>query len=324
MASAFKTIKRTRLLGIVAVIAVTACLAFAQEAPQQPADAGDQPAGQGQGRGARGRGGQAAGRGGAAAGARGRSPDGFSQFIRPLASQDVLLRGKSLYDGNCASCHAADLRGVLNSGPNLLRSGVAMEDMHGELIGPVVSKHNPPLNLVGNDMVAVSEYIHSILATMGSQGSPPGRNPVGLQLNVLAGDPQAGKAYFDAHCSSCHSISGDLKGIGAKYDDPRALQNAWVAGSSGGFGGRGGGGAGGQVTVTMPNGQKVDGKLVSQDDFDVVMTLADGTRKTIAIASGVTVDTPDPQAAHKKMVLEMDDPENKNMHDVTAYLATLK
>jgi hypothetical protein len=36
------------------------------------------------------------------------------------------------------------------------------------------------------------------------------------------------------------------------------------------------------------------------------------------------VDVKDPNEAHKKMVMEMDDPENKNMHDVTAYLATLK
>ena len=28
--------------------------------------------------------------------------------------------------------------------------------------------------------------------------------------------------------------------------------------------------------------------------------------------------------AHKKMILALDDPENKNLHDVTAYLATLK
>ena len=322
--------KPTRLLVTLAILAFTAYIVFGQEQPQEPAGgATDQSAGQTQGRGAGGRGGAGrAGRGGgggAAARGGGRSPDGFPQFIRPLASQDVLLRGKSLYDGNCASCHAADLRGVLNSGPNLLRSSVAMDDQDGELIGADVSKHNPPLNLVGDDMVAVSEYIHSILATMGSQGSPPGRIPVGLQLNVLVGDAQAGKAYFDAHCSSCHSTGGDLKGIGSKYDDPRALQNAWVSGTggSGGFAGRGGG-AGGQVTVTMPNGQKAEGKLVRQDDFDVVMTLADGTRRTIAIANGVKVDVADPQAAHKKMVLDLDDPQNKNMHDVTAYLATLK
>ena len=32
---------------------------------------------------------------------------------------------------------------------------------------------------------------------------------------------------------------------------------------------------------------------------------------------------PDPQAAHKAMVMKMDDPHNKNMHDVTAYLVKL-
>ncbi|HTW31124.1 MAG TPA: c-type cytochrome [Candidatus Sulfotelmatobacter sp.] len=319
--------KRNRFLAILAVVAMTACLAVAQEEPQEPAPASDQSPGQTQGRGANGRGAGRAGRGGGGGAARGggRSPDGFPQFIRPLASQDVLLRGKSLYDGNCASCHAADLRGVLGHGPNLLRSAVAMDDEHGELIGATVSKHNPPLNLVGDDMVAVSEYIHSILATMGSQGSPPGRIPVGLHLDVLVGDPQAGKAYFDAHCASCHSASGDLKGIGSRYEDPRSLQNAWVSGasSSNPFAGRGGD-AGRPVTVTMPNGEKIAGKLVRQDDFDVVMTLADGTRRTIPIENGVNVDVPDPQAAHKKMALELDDPENKNMHDVTAYLATLK
>jgi len=55
------------------------------------------------------------------------------------------------------------------------------------------------------------------------------------------------------------------------------------------------------------------------------MTLADGTRKSIAREDGEPkVEIADPQAAHKAMVMKMDDPHNKNMHDVTAYLATLK
>lgn len=287
---------------------------------QEPAQA---PAGPARGAG-RGRGGRAASGPRRAPNA---SPDGFSQFIRPLASQDVLLRGKSLYSSTCEGCHAADLRGVLGKGNNLLRSPVAMDDEHGELIIANLAKHNPPVNLVGADGVAVSEYIHSVLATMGSQGSPPGRNPVGLHLNVLVGDPQAGKAYFDAHCAACHSITGDLKGIGSKYDgDDRALQNAWVAGMGGGGGrGRGRGGRGGTATVTLANGQKLEGSVEHEDDFLVVLRLADGTRRAIPIVNGVPkVETPDPQADHKKMVLELDDPQNKNMHDVTAYLATLK
>jgi cytochrome c oxidase cbb3-type subunit 3 len=310
------SVKATAGLAIVA----TGCLLLLAQEPAQQSNPAPAAPGRGAGRGGGGRGASgAAGRGRAAGG----SPDRFSQFIRPLASQDALLRGKTLYDANCASCHAADMRGVIGKGNNLLRSPVAMDDQHGELIIANLAKHNPPVTLVEADGVAASEYIHSVLATMGAQGSPPGRNPAGLQLNVLVGDPQAGKAYFDAHCASCHSITGDLKGIGSKYDDPRQLQNAWVAGSGGG-GGRGGG-RGGTATVTLANGQKIEGALVHEDDFLVILKLADGTRRSIPINNGVPkVEVPDPQAAHKKMVLELDDPQNKNMHDVTAYLATLK
>ncbi len=80
-----------------------------------------------------------------------------------------------------------------------------------------------------------------------------------------------------------------------------------------------------QATVTLANGQKVQGPLGKRSDFLVVLTLADGTRKEWPRVNDVpAVAVVDPQAAHKKMALEMDDPDNKNMHDVTAYLATLK
>jgi len=268
-----------------------------------------------------GRGGGGGGRG--AGGRRG----GFTQFTRPLASQDVLARGKALYETNCAGCHAPDLRGA-PTGTNLLRSGAALSDQHGELVGKAVAGHNPKINLVEADAVAVAEYIHSVLATTGGQGSPPGRNPVGLQLNILVGDAKEGEAYFAKGCASCHSVTGDLKGVAAKYPDPRALQNAWVAGAAAAnpFGGRGGGGgAGNPVTVTMPDGKRLEGKLVRKSDFLVTLTLADGTRKSIARDGDVPkVEVKDPNEAHKKMVLALDDPENKNLHDVTAYLATLK
>src|SRR4051812_47481324 len=64
----------------------------------------------------------AQGRGGGRAG-------GFPQFTRQLAGPDVIARGQSLYDANCASCHAADMRGVLEKqGPNLLRSTETFSD----------------------------------------------------------------------------------------------------------------------------------------------------------------------------------------------------
>ena len=304
--------------GIVAVTAMTG-LGMAQggappaqpaaQAPPQtpPAGRGADPAGRGQGGGGR----------------RG----GFTQYTRPLASPDVLARGKSLYETNCASCHAVDLRGTADGkNPNLLRSGTALADKQGELIAASIAKHPSPITLVEADSVAIAEYIHSIHATMGGQGSPPGRNPTNVELNILVGDPAAGQTFFQAACTSCHSLTGDLKGIGSKYSDPRALQNAWVAGSSGRFGGggRGGGGAGNPVTVTMADGAKITGTLVRKDDWLVIVNLPDGTRKSMARTPTMKIEVTDPQAAHKKMVIELDDPANKKMHDVTAYLWTIK
>jgi cytochrome c oxidase cbb3-type subunit 3 len=281
---------------------------------------GAPPATQDGGRGGRGGPGGGGGRGGARRG-------GFTQFTRPLASQDVLARGKGLYETNCASCHASDMRGT-DHGTRLLRSQTSLNDKHGELIGKAVSEHNPKIVLDEGDSVAVAEYIHSVLATTGGQGSPPGRNPVGLKLDILVGDAKAGERYFDRTCARCHSTVGDLKGLALKYPDPRSLQNAWVAGASAANpfgGGRGGGGAGNPVIVTMADGSKLEGKLVRRDDFLVILTLPDGTRRSIARHDGVpAVEVKDPNEAHKKMVLELDDPENKNLHDVTAYLATLK
>ncbi|HXU48668.1 MAG TPA: cytochrome c [Candidatus Binatia bacterium] len=294
-----------------AAVHVVAQEPAAPEGQAQPAV----PAGRG-GRG--GRGGQAG------PGRRG----GFPQYTRQLAPEDVLARGKSLYDAQCSSCHAPDMRGVLEkNGPNLLQSADTMMDQQGEKVAAAVAAHNPPINLPQDDTSAIAAYIHSIQATMGGQGSPPGRNPVGLTYNILVGDPVAGQAAFTRLCSSCHSVTGDLAGIATKFPDPRTLQNTWVGGSStgGGFFGRGGGASGMQATVTMPDGEKIEGKIVRKDDFIVILTLADGTRRSIPIDNGVPqVDVKDPQEAHKKMVLLLDDPDNKNMHDITAYLATIK
>lgn len=320
-------IVHTRLVAAVAITVVGATgLLFAHGTAnppgqdQTPAAQAPAPPPEGRGAGQRGAGPQGGRQGGG--GRRG----GFTQFTRELAPQDVIVRGKSLYEANCASCHATDLRGG-PKGTNLLRSGVALQDKHGELVGEAIAKHNPAITLVSADSVAIAEYIHSVHATMGGQGSPPGRNPTNVELNVLVGDAKAGEAAFGTLCASCHSVTGDLKGIASKFEDPRGLQNGWVAGSTQAFaGGRGGGGgAGNPVTVTLADGSKLEGTLIRRDDFLVVFTLPDGTRKSIARTNGVPrVDVKDPKEAHKTMVLKLDDPENKKMHDITAYLWTIK
>ena len=251
--------------------------------------------------------------------------NGFTQYTRPLASQDVLLRGKALYNSSCGSCHASDIRGVPGKGNSLLRSQIVLSDKAGELIADSVAKHNPKINLVAADNLAISEYLHGIEATAGPQGSPPGRNPMGIELNVLVGDAKAGEAYFAKACASCHSLTGDMKGIASKYTDAKALQNGWFDGVVPGAG-RGGGGRGMQATVTMPNGTKFEGRSIRKDDYIVILMLADGTRKSIPldVTPAPKVEMKDPEEAHKKMAMALDDPDNKNLHDVTAFLWTLK
>ena len=75
-----------------------------------------------------------------------------------------------------------------------------------------------------------------------------------LFLDANTGDPKKGEAYFNAHCTSCHSATGDLKGIGAKYD-AHNLQGHWLQPRS--FG-RGAAKNAATVTVTLRQRQGAD------------------------------------------------------------------
>jgi cytochrome c oxidase cbb3-type subunit 3 len=292
-------------------------VAHAQQDPQQP------PAGGGRGR------------QGGAAGGQGRGGNSFPAQQRALADEAVITRGKGLYEGICAACHGVDLRGGQQGGPNLLRSQIVLLDKAGESIGQVITSGRPnpappaipmpPMPLPPDDIKAITEYIHSVLAQGGRQGRPPVDDTVPAE-KVLVGDAAAGQAYFQATCSSCHSIDGDLKGIASRAADARELQNLWVSGGGGGGrgGGRGRGGSGGRATVkvTPAGGPTVEGRLVRIDDFTVSVMMADGTRRTFARnGAEPKVEINDPADAHRKLVMALTD---KDMHNVTAYLWTLK
>jgi len=78
---------------------------------------------------------------------------------RPVASQDVLIRGKGLYDTNCASCHTPTLRGTPDGKyPSLLRSFVALRDQQGQLIGPQLAKHTPPITILAGFSSMIADF----------------------------------------------------------------------------------------------------------------------------------------------------------------------
>lgn len=76
------------------------------------------------------------------------------------------------------------------------------------------------------------------------------------------------------------------------------------------------------VSVTLPSGESVEGRLVQIDDFLVTVGLADGTVRTFRRDEDVPrVEVHDPMKAHRDLMAVYTD---KDIHDVTAYLVTLK
>jgi len=249
-------------------------------------------------------------------------PPTYPAQQRKLADRVVIERGKTLFTINCAACHGADARGGDQGGPNLLRSQIVLNDQHGELILPVVRGANaqkmPPFpGIPESDIVAIAEFVHSLAAVRGGLSAP---------LTVLVGDASAGRAAFTSMCAACHSADGDLKGIGTRIPDAMTLQNFWIAG--GRLGGRGATGPPPRnpkpttVTVTLPSGRIVEGVLARIDDFIVSLVDASGeTRTFVRDGDQPKVDVHDPLEPHHQLLPKYRD---TDIHDITAFLATLK
>ncbi|MFL6350450.1 MAG: c-type cytochrome [Bryobacteraceae bacterium] len=248
---------------------------------------------------------------------------------RPPADPAQIARGKTLFDINCRGCHGADLRGGDLGGPNLLRSQVALSDRNGELIVPIIHGSRqkmgmPAIGLSDLDANAVAAYVRSVIQSIQKQGAPPS---AGQQApSILIGNPDEGKAYFAVKCSACHSVTNDLSKIASRIPDPKRLQDAWLAGGTREEELQSEGTASTArtvtATITLRSGESVQGKLVRVDEFLITLMLADGSQKTFRR----TGDTPtvlihDPLKVHRDLLPQYSD---KDIHDVTAYLVTLK
>jgi cytochrome c oxidase cbb3-type subunit 3 len=128
---------------------------------------------------------------------------------------------------------------------------------------------------------------------------------------LLTGDPAAGKSYFEGAggCSGCHSPTGDLKGIAAKYDAV-TLELRLISPITDRR----------RATVTLPSGQKLQGQLLSLDTFDVSIVGDDGSHHTWPLTA-VRVDVNDPLATHWELISKYS---NSVIHNLLAYLETLK
>ena len=227
----------------------------------------------------------------------------------------AVARGGQVFAAQCGNCHGATAKGT-NRAPDLVRSLLVIDDEKGILIAPVIrngraDKGMPKLNLPEDQISDVVAWLH--VQTYAADH----RNTY-LFLDALTGDAKKGEAYFNAHCSSCHSPATDLKGIGAKYN-AHDMQGRWLQPRS--FG-RGAAKNTPTVTVTLASGKKLTGTLDRYDDFNVTFHDAAGEFHSINLNNGIPkVEVTDPLKIHTDMLRQYTDEE---IHNVTAYLETLK
>jgi mono/diheme cytochrome c family protein len=228
---------------------------------------------------------------------------------------EAVARGAQAFAEKCAGCHGATAKGT-NKAPDLVRSVLVIDDEKGILISPVLrngrpDKGMPKLNLTEGQ-------ISDIVAWMHVQTYAADHRNTYLFLDANTGDPKKGEAYFNAHCTSCHSATGDLKGIGGKYD-AHNLQGRWLQPRS--FG-RGAAKSASTVSVTFPGGKVMTCSLDRYDDFNVSFHDAAGEFHSFNLNNGVPkVEVKDPLRPHTEMLRVYTD---EDIHNVTAFLATLK
>jgi cytochrome c oxidase cbb3-type subunit III len=269
-----------------------------------------------QGRGAapgQGRGGPPPGRGGGFMGA------GPSDL--PAVDSAAAARGKTVYAAQCTNCHGEQARGT-PKGANLIRSLVVLKDRQGSELGPFLKKGHPTpggsASLTEEQIVDLSHFLRQRVNDS-LRGSP-----IFQPQNVLTGDAKAGAAFFNGagNCSTCHGQTSSLAGIGTRLS-PIDLQQRFLFPRTGR--GRGAGPASSAsavtVTVTPPAGPAVSGVVVQMDDFNVSLRDASGTYYTFKRTPELKVEKKDPLAAH---IALLDTITDKQMHDVVAYLETLK
>lgn len=235
-------------------------------------------------------------------------------------------RGGQLLREQCGFCHGPNARGGAG-GPDLTRSILVQEDENGKQLGEFLHAGRPDRGMPKFEFTPaqnadLAAFLHDAIYMNSNRR-------LYKILDIVVGDPKAGAAYFNGagRCGSCHSPSGDLKGIGAKYE-PAVLQGRLLLP-------RGRVARPGEqapplymdatavnATVTA-GGETATGGIVRLTDFEVTIYDRAAGRQRTWLRNGDTpkVVVTDPLQAHVDHLPKWTDAE---MHNMTAYLSGLK
>lgn len=223
-------------------------------------------------------------------------------------------RGRAQFKSSCGFCHGDDATG--NRAPDLVRSAVVLHDVNGNQIAPIIRNGKPDLGMPGFGNLSQAQisdivvFLHNQADEALHSNGVPRDYPL---KKLLTGNADAGKAYFNGPggCAQCHSATGDLAGIAGKIR-PLDLQQRMLY--------PGGRGVTVTATVTAPGGEKFEGRIVTNDEFDIAIVGSDGVYHSWPKAA-VKVALHDPLEAHRELLTRYTD---ADIHNLFAYLETLK
>lgn len=224
-----------------------------------------------------------------------------------IPDKAAAARGAPLFAKNCAVCHGKVARGAM--GPSLITSDRVLADEHGEELVPFLKQGSPEKGMPSfatmsdRQLTDVSEFLHLQVENVANRGTYKA-------LNILVGDAAKGKAYVESHCMYCHKVE-TFAHIATKFRSPEQLQRSWIWPMHDE-----------KLTAAVKTtGGRVSGRLTQISDFRITLVDSAGETRSIDRGPNVEVQMNDPLAPHRQLVMTL---ANDDMHNVTAYLATLK
>lgn len=232
--------------------------------------------------------------------------------LGPPPDKAAAALGEPLYQRDCAFCHGPRGRGA--TAPSLITSDMVLDDTHGEQLASFLQKGRPEKGMpafatVPDDQLRnIAEFLHLQVEDVANRGAYH-------VLNILVGNADHGQAYVSSHCTSCHSTAS-FAHIASRFRSPEQLQREWIWPTRSHD-------AALAITarVTLANGATITGRVTQVSDFRITLVDGLGASHVLDRTAGVRIEIHDPLAAHQAMILSLT---NSAMHDVTAYLETLR
>ncbi|HTS25721.1 MAG TPA: c-type cytochrome, partial [Bryobacteraceae bacterium] len=161
------------------------------------------------------------------------------------------------------------------------------------------------------ELYNLAQYLHlqvELAANRGTYGAT-----YGALRNSVNGDPKKGEEFFNGAggCTKCHSLSGDLAKIGAKFPQPSTMQSRFLWPARQGPV---------KVKVTLASGQSISGSIRTMTDFDISISDAQGVYHQWP-RDQVKVEIEDRLEGHRALLGKYTD---ADIHNLAAYLVTLQ